>query len=50
MKILMASGLIQDDEARRLLEHGADGFINKPFMVQEMHKTIERAIRRSVGP
>ena len=44
-KILMASGLIQDEEARRLLEHGADGFIKKPFLVREMYKTIERAIR-----
>lgn len=43
-KILMASGFIQDTEARRLLEHGADGFIKKPFIVQELHKAIEIAI------
>jgi signal transduction histidine kinase/CheY-like chemotaxis protein len=49
-KILMASGFIQDDEARRLLEHGADGFIKKPFIVQEIYRTIERALRGSVGP
>ncbi len=45
-KILMASGFIQDDEARRLLEHGADGFIKKPFLIQEIYRTIERAIRK----
>jgi two-component system cell cycle sensor histidine kinase/response regulator CckA len=44
-KILMASGLIQDVEATRLLEHGADGFIKKPFMLQNLYKTIERVIR-----
>jgi two-component system cell cycle sensor histidine kinase/response regulator CckA len=43
-KILMASGFIQDAEARRLLEHGADGFIKKPFVVQDLYKAIERAI------
>jgi two-component system cell cycle sensor histidine kinase/response regulator CckA len=43
-KILMSSGLIQDAEARRLLEHGADGFIKKPFMVKEMNNTIERVL------
>lgn len=49
-KILLASGFIQDEEARRLLEHGADGFIKKPFLVQDMYNAIERAIRGSVGP
>jgi two-component system cell cycle sensor histidine kinase/response regulator CckA len=44
-KILMASGFIRDDEARRLLEHGADGFIKKPFVVQEIYKAIERVTR-----
>jgi two-component system, cell cycle sensor histidine kinase and response regulator CckA len=44
-KILMASGLIQDAEAGRLLEHGADGFIKKPFMVQDLNKAIERVLR-----
>ena len=49
-KILMASGFIQDTEARRLLEHGADGFIKKPFAVQEMYDAIEKTARRSVSP
>ena len=43
-KILMASGFIEDDEARRLLEHGADGFIKKPFVLREMYKSIKRAL------
>jgi two-component system, cell cycle sensor histidine kinase and response regulator CckA len=50
VKILMASGHILDAEARRLLEHGADGFIKKPYTVQEMYSAIQRVIRHSVSP
>jgi two-component system, cell cycle sensor histidine kinase and response regulator CckA len=49
-KILLVSGHILDAEARLLLEHGADGFVKKPFVVEELYKAIERAARHSVGP
>jgi signal transduction histidine kinase/CheY-like chemotaxis protein/PAS domain-containing protein len=44
-KVLMASGYLLDAEARRLLEHGADGFVKKPFVIDEIHQTIERVTR-----
>ena len=43
-KILMASGYLLDAEARRLLEHGAEGFVKKPFAIEELHATIQRAV------
>jgi two-component system, cell cycle sensor histidine kinase and response regulator CckA len=43
-KILLASGYILDAEAQRLLEHGADGFVKKPFVVQELKKAVQCAL------
>ncbi len=44
-KILMASGYLLDAEARRLLEHGAEGFVKKPFVIDELHQAIEKVTR-----
>ena len=44
-KILMASGYILDAEARRLLEHGAEGFVKKPLAIEELHATIQKTVR-----
>ena len=41
-KVLMASGYRLDAEARRMLEHGADGFVKKPFVIEELHQAIEK--------
>ncbi len=49
-KILMASGYLLDAEARRMLEHGADGFVKKPFVIDELHQAIERVIRSTSAP
>ncbi len=45
-KILLASGYILDAEARRLLEQGADGFVKKPFSIEELYKTIEKVAKK----
>jgi signal transduction histidine kinase len=42
-RILLASGYLVDAEAQRLLEYGADGFVKKPFAVEELYKAIEKA-------
>jgi len=49
-KILMASGYLLDAEARRMLEHGADGFVKKPFAIDELHQAIEKVTQSKSTP
>ncbi len=49
-KILMASGYLLDAEARRMLEHGADGFVKKPFVIDELHQAIEKVTQLKSAP
>jgi len=39
-KILMSSGFIQDDRIAHLLEHGANGFLEKPYTLQTLSKAV----------
>jgi CheY-like chemotaxis protein len=48
-KIFLASGFLLDAEARRILENGAEGFIKKPFAVDELRETIEKVLRSKPG-
>ncbi len=48
-KILMASGYILDAEARRLLEHGAEGFVKKPLAIEELHAAIQKTVQSAAS-
>ncbi len=43
-RIIIISGVVQQDEINRLLEAGADAFIPKPFQVEELIETIDGLI------
>ena len=43
-RIIIISGVVQQDEIDRLLEAGADAFIPKPFEVEELIETIDGLI------
>ncbi|MDA0295858.1 MAG: response regulator [Planctomycetota bacterium] len=43
-RIIIISGVVQQDEIDRLLEAGADAFIPKPFQVEELIETIDGLI------
>ncbi len=54
-KVLLLSGYSIDGEAAKILERGCSGFIQKPFNMEELSKTIESILgektagRRTVG-
>jgi CheY-like chemotaxis protein len=55
VKVLLLSGYSIDGEAAKILERGCSGFIQKPFKMDELSKTIESILgeqaveRRVVG-
>ncbi|MGA2332385.1 MAG: response regulator [Syntrophales bacterium] len=44
LKILLASGYSREDKATQLLNHGCDGFIQKPFNTLELSHKIREII------
>jgi len=40
VKVLLASGYSIDDQARKIIERGCDGFIQKPFSIKTMSDKI----------
>jgi len=39
-KILLVSGVVNEDEVRSWLEAGADGFMQKPFRLQDLSERV----------
>jgi CheY-like chemotaxis protein len=46
VRVLIASGFAIDDTVRNLLEDGANGFLPKPFTLQELSTKVQRAIKQ----
>lgn len=40
-KVLIVSGVVKQDEIDQLSNHGADGFVKKPFNIEELLKHME---------
>jgi len=45
VKILLASGYSLDGHAKQILERGCDGFIQKPFNMEQLYKKITEVIK-----
>jgi DNA-binding NarL/FixJ family response regulator len=43
-KVLIVSGVVNQSEIDDLSEHGADGFLKKPFDVSELMALIEELV------
>jgi len=44
IKVLLSSGYSIDGEATEILERGCDGFIQKPFDMQELSRRIRKIL------
>ncbi len=44
VKILLSSGYVSQEEIEDLLEHGANGFLNKPHKVRELAVEIRKIL------
>ncbi|MCK4765667.1 MAG: response regulator [Candidatus Aminicenantes bacterium] len=44
VKVIIAGGYTADSSAEEMLEKGAVGFIEKPFEIKELLKTIRRVL------
>jgi CheY-like chemotaxis protein len=47
--VIIVSGYSLRDEVNGLLAQGCKGFLQKPFLIAEMFKTISRVIRQDEG-
>jgi len=45
VKVLLASGFVQDDQVEDLLKLGMDGFIKKPFSISHLAQEVDRINR-----
>jgi len=45
MKIIIVSGVVNQDQVNDLLRHGADEFVKKPFNIELLLKRIESLLR-----
>ena len=43
VKVIISSGYSSDGEAQTILNNGARGFIQKPFILTELIETIDKA-------
>lgn len=44
IKVLLASGYSQNDKTKEILDEGALGFVQKPFGIQELSKTLSETL------
>ncbi len=44
IKVLLSSGYSIDGEAERLLESGCNGFIQKPFSIEELSEKLAEIV------
>ena len=49
VSVIIISGYSLPDEVRKLLDQGCKGFLQKPFPIPELFKTIRQVIRRDEG-
>jgi DNA-binding NtrC family response regulator len=42
--VILMSGFAADNQARKLLEHGAVAFCSKPFRLKELRRLLSRAL------
>ncbi len=50
VKVLLASGYSLDDQARRIMERGCSGFIQKPFDLKRLSHKIREVLDGPVSP
>jgi DNA-binding response OmpR family regulator len=46
VKVLLSSGYSVDGQAIELLERGCDGFMQKPFTMEELSGKVEQILTR----
>jgi len=46
VKVLLASGYSLNDEAAEIMRNGCDGFIQKPYNMQEMTARIDQILKQ----
>jgi len=49
MKVLLSSGYSIEGRAREILERGCDGFIQKPFGMEELSQKIREILDKGTG-
>jgi len=47
IRILLASGHSRDGKAKNLIDQGVQGFIQKPFVMQELADAVRKALDKS---
>jgi signal transduction histidine kinase/CheY-like chemotaxis protein len=45
VRVLVSSGYARDGRAQQMLDEGATGFVQKPFVLRELAEAVERALR-----
>jgi len=46
LKVLLSSGYNVDGQARRILDRGCDGFIQKPFDINQLSAKIKDILKQ----
>jgi two-component system, cell cycle sensor histidine kinase and response regulator CckA len=46
VKVLLSSGYSVDGQAKEILDRGCNGFIQKPFHIQELSQELRRILGR----
>ena len=49
VRVLMVSGYPPEDTARRVGKARADGFLQKPFSIEELSEAVTKTMRASAG-
>ena len=47
VKVLLSSGYSIDDQAREMMDHGCDDFIQKPFSLKAMSEKIAGILKKN---
>jgi CheY-like chemotaxis protein len=47
VKVLLSSGYSIDGQATEIMKRGCDGFIQKPFKVNELSETLKEILTKS---
>ncbi|NOY52500.1 MAG: response regulator [Deltaproteobacteria bacterium] len=49
VRVLLTSGLDGEGEVRKLIDTGVQGFIPKPFMLQDFSQAVRKALDKPIG-
>jgi DNA-binding NarL/FixJ family response regulator len=44
VKVLLSSGYSIEDQAAEIIRRGCDGFIQKPFQMDQLHRSIREIV------